>query len=181
MTIDDIIDGILRAEGGYVNDPRDAGGETNFGVTLKVARANGYAGPMRLLPEGTARAIYRKRYVDEPGFGDVLAVYPRVGEELVDTGVNMGTAVAATFLQRALNALNDQGKHYPDIRVDGDCGPGTLKALRAFRAKRGAAGETVLLRALNCLQGERYIDLAEKRAANEAFLYGWLGNRVALA
>lgn len=179
MTVDDIIDGVLRAEGGHVNDPRDAGGETNFGITVKVARANGYTGPMRLLPEGVARAIYRRRYVEDPGFGDVLAVYARVGEELVDTGVNMGPAVAAMFLQRALNALNDQGRHYADIAVDGECVPGTLKALRAYRAKRGAAGETVLLRALNCLQGERYVELAEKRAANEAFLYGWLANRVA--
>lgn len=179
MTVDEIISGVLKAEGGYVNDARDAGGETNFGITIKVARANGYSGPMRLLSEGAARAIYRKRYVEDPGFDDVLAVYARVGEECVDTGVNMGPAIAGMFLQRALNALNDQGSHYADIMVDGECGPGTLKALRAYRAKRGPAGETVLLRALNCLQGERYIELAEKRAANEAFVFGWLSNRVA--
>jgi hypothetical protein len=34
------------------------------------------------------------------------------------------------------------------------------------------------LKALDALQGERYIRLAERRPANEAFLYGWLANRV---
>ena len=41
-----------------------------------------------------------------------------------------------------------------------------------------ASGETVLLRALEALQGERYLRLAERRPANEAFLYGWLANRI---
>ena len=45
--------------------------------------------------------------------------------------------------------------------------------------KRGERGrETLLLRALEALQGERYLRLAEKRPANEAFLYGWLANRI---
>ena len=35
-----------------------------------------------------------------------------------------------------------------------------------------------MVRALEALQGERYLRLAEKRPANEAFLYGWLANRV---
>ncbi|MEG1325710.1 MAG: glycosyl hydrolase 108 family protein, partial [Janthinobacterium sp.] len=52
-----VINAILRAEGGYVNDPLDAGGETNFGITVAVARANGYKGAMRDMPEAVARAI----------------------------------------------------------------------------------------------------------------------------
>ena len=49
----------------------------------------------------------------------------------------------------------------------------------AFMEARGRrSGETVLLRALEALQGERYLRLAEKRPANEAFLYGWLANRI---
>ena len=45
-------------------------------------------------------------------------------------------------------------------------------------AKRRAGGEAVLLKALEALQGERYLRLAETRPANEAFLYGWLANRI---
>jgi hypothetical protein len=55
----------------------------------------------------------------------------------------------------------------------------TLAALDAFLKLRGRrSGETVLLRALEALQGERYLGLAERRPANEAFLYGWLANRI---
>ena len=100
---------------------------------------------------------------------------PRVAAELFDTGANMGPAVATTFLQRALTALNRGGKDYPDLMPDGRVGPATLSALDAFWKVRGKRrGETVLLRALEALQGERYLRLAERRPANEAFLMaGW--------
>jgi lysozyme family protein len=84
-----------------------------------------------------------------------------------------------TFLQRALTALNRNGTDYPDLVPDGRIGDQTLHALEAFLAARGSAGgETVLMRALEALQGERYLRLAERRPANEAFLYGWLANRI---
>lgn len=61
---------------------------------------------------------------------------------------------------------------------DGRAGSATLGALDAFLKLRGSpAGETVLLSALEALQGERYLRLAERRPGNEAFLYGWLANR----
>ena len=90
----------------------------------------------------------------------------------------MGPAVAATFLQRALTALNRTGQDYPDLCPDGRIGSATLAALNSFFAKRGAKGEAVLLRAIEALQGERYLRMAERRPANEAFLYGWLANRI---
>lgn len=174
MTIDDVIDGVLQREGGYVNDPRDAGGETNFGITLATARASGFAGAMRDLTRDQARVIYRKRYIEAPGFDKVATLSPAIAAELVDTGVNMGPAVAGRFLQRALNALNNQGRDYPDVTTDGVVGPGTRAALEAFLRRRGVEGERRLLRLLNALQGARYVELAEGRAANEAFMFGWL-------
>jgi lysozyme family protein len=178
MTIDEIIEGLLRAEGGYVNDPRDAGGETNFGITKATAAANGYTGPMRDLPRATAVEIYRRRYVIATGFDRIVPLSAAIATELVDTGVNMGPKVAATFLQRALNSLNNQGRDYADLAVDGVAGPGTRAALDGFLKKRGKQGEAVMLAALNALQGERYISLGEARQANEAFMYGWFVNRV---
>ena len=91
----------------------------------------------------------------------------------------MGPAVAATFLQRALTALNRCGKDFADLVPDGRIGARTLAALDGFFDARGRrGGEAVLLRALEALQGERYLRLAERRPANEAFLYGWLANRI---
>ena len=43
--------------------------------------------------------------------------------------------------------------------------------------RRGDEGEIVLLRALNCSQGQRYLELAEQRPANESFVYGWMRER----
>ncbi len=179
MDVDDLIDELIEREGGYANHPADRGGPTRFGITEAVARAHGYGGPMGELPRDDAAAIYRRLYWLRPRFDQVAERVPRVATELFDTGANMGPAVAATFLQRALTALNRGGKEYPDLTPDGRIGPVSLAALDAFLEARGKkGGETVLLRALEALQGERYLRLAEKRPANEAFLYSWLANRI---
>ena len=179
FSVDALIDGLIEREGGYVDHPSDKGGPTCFGITEAVARAHGYAGPMRKLPRDEAAAIYRRLYWLRPRFDQVARRSARIAAELFDTGVNMGPTVATTFLQRALTALNRNGKDYSDLTPDGRIGPLTLHALNAFLAARGKrGGETVLLRALEALQGERYLRLAERRPANEAFLYGWLANRI---
>ncbi len=178
LAIDALIDAVIDREGGYVNHPADRGGPTRWGVTEAVARAQGYAGPMRDLPRAEAANIYRRIYWLRPAFDRVAARAPRIAAELFDTGVNMGTAIATGFLQRALNALNRTARDYPDIAVDRAIGPRTLSALDGFLKARGKGGETVLLRAMEALQGERYIALAERRPSQEAFLYGWLANRI---
>ena len=178
VDVDALIDGLIEREGGYVSHPADKGGPTCFGITEAVARAHGYAGAMRELPRDEAATIYRRLYWLRPGFDRIASRSATVAAELFDTGVNMGPAVATTFLQRALTALNRNGQDYADLTPDGRIGPQTLGALDAFLEVRGRSGETVLLRALEALQGERYLRLAERRPANEAFLYGWLANRI---
>jgi lysozyme family protein len=177
--LDVLVEGAIEREGGYVNNAADKGGPTCFGITEAVARTHGYAGPMRQLPRDVAVAIYKRLYWLRPRFDEVAKRCPRLAAELFDTGVNMGPSVATTFLQRALTALNRNAADYPDLVPDGRIGAQTLAALDAFFAKRGrSSGEIVLLRALEALQGERYLRLAERRPANEAFLYGWLATRI---
>ena len=179
MEVDTLIDSLIEREGGFANHPSDRGGPTNFGITEAVARAHGYSGAMRNLPRSEAAAIYKRLYWLRPRFDQVARRSEAVASELFDSGVNMGPAVAATFLQRALSALNRDRQDYADLVSDGRIGPATLSALDTFLELRGKKkGETVLLKALDALQGERYIRLAERRPANEAFLYGWLANRI---
>lgn len=175
---DKIIDDILKAEGGYVDHPADRGGATRFGITIAVAAMNGYVGPMRDLPLSLARSIYERRYIVEPKFDQVLAIHEGIGTELIDTGVNMGPAAAATFLQRWLNGFNTNGSRYADLFVDGRLGPLSLDALRKFLTWRGQPGEAVMLRALNGVQAAKYLSLAEGNKSQRAFLYGWIANRV---
>lgn len=177
MSIDRLLNDLIAREGGYVDHPADRGGPTKYGITEQTARAFGYQAAMRDLPLDRAKDIYRAQYWERPGFEAVSRRMPRLAEELFDTGVNMGPRVAATFLQRALNVLNRGATDYPDIGVDGDVGQLTLHALDNLKAKRANA-ETLLLRAVDALQGARYIEIAERNPSQEAFEAGWLSNRI---
>ena len=172
-----IIEEIMKAEGGYVDDPNDSGGETNYGITEAVARANGFSGDMHSLPPEVAFNIYSSKYWDSVCADDLLAVSEALASEVVDTAVNMGPGRAGKFLQRCLNSLNNRADLYGEVVVDGDIGPGTVAAVRCYAAARDVS---VMVKALNCLQGAFYIELAERREKDESFVYGWLRARVNL-
>lgn len=178
-SIADFITELMGKEGGYANNPADKGGETMWGITVAVARAYGYTGPMASMPRETAAAIYRAQFWTKPAFDKVYALNPGIAGELLDTGVNMGTAVAGKFLQRALNVLNMKGTLFPDLVVDGGIGDMTLKGLTAYLDKRGIQGYRVLMNMLNAQQSVRYMEIAEGNASQEEFEYGWQANRVA--
>lgn len=172
-TVREIIEEIIRVEGGYVDHPNDPGGATKYGITEKVARAAGYKGHMKDLSYDLAFEIYYRDYVIKPGFDNVAEISGPVAAEVVDTGVNMGPAVAGKFLQRALNSVSGAG-----LVVDGAVGKRTINALDDFIRSRGSAGTKVLLKMLNSLQCVRYIELTESNAKNRSFIYGWVANRV---
>jgi lysozyme family protein len=178
MDANQLIDDVIGREGGYSSHPADRGGATRWGITEAVARAHGYRGEMRTFPREEAVALYKRIYWIRPGFDRIGDLAPDIAAELFDTGANKGPSVAVSFLHRALNALNRGASDYADIVPGVRIDEATVAALSTFLAKRAPHGEAVLLKALEALQGERYLDLAERRPANEAFLYGWLANRI---
>lgn len=161
-------------EGGYSNNPNDAGGETMYGVTARIARAHGYAGPMKELPLSEAQRIAKVEYWDALNLDRIVLVSYAIAEEMYDTRYNTGQC----FLQRALNKFNRQGVLYPDIKEDGDIGDITIATLKLYIGKRGKTAESVMLRALNALQGAYYFSITDKREANEDFIFGWFDKRV---
>jgi len=172
------IDDLIRREKGYTNDPADKGGETNFGITEAVARANGYNGPMEHMPRITAQQIYLKKYWTEPGFMAIDDIFPELAEKLFDIGVNTGQERGIKWLQRCLNALNHNSEDYPDLVVDGNIGPKVLNALRAFITRRaGDDDEDVLLFMVAAQQSNYYLELSEKSPSQERFEYGWQAQR----
>ena len=175
--VDALVDALIGREGGYSNHPADSGGETMWGITTATARAYGYSGPMAQMPRDTAVQIYRQRYWILPRFDQVCALDADLAAKLFDIGVNMGPATGVQYLQRALNVLNNQGKLFADLAVDGGIGPKTLAALRAFHAQRGAEGRRVLLDMVRAQQSVCYIEIAEKTPSRQAFEYGWQLNR----
>ncbi len=88
---------VLKWEGGYVNHPADPGGETNYGITVAVARANGYTGSMRSIPMATVMDIYRNKYAKPVLFDAHKA---GVDYSLLDYGVNSGVGRANKVARR---------------------------------------------------------------------------------
>lgn len=179
--VDDMLAALLKREGGYANNSADKGGPTRYGITQQTAKAFGYSGDMRMLPQQTALDIYRKQYWSDPKFYDVSLRYPKLAGKLFDTGVNMGPRTASRFLQRALNGLNRGASEYPDTPEDGAIGSMTLGGLDAYKTHRGDDGETVLLKLVNGQQAVRYLEICENDHTQETFLFGWIAGRVDLA
>jgi len=89
---------VMDTEKGFVNNPKDPGGATKWGVTERVARKNGYTGDMRNLLLSEARDIAKKEYWD-PHRCDELPYI--IAFQVFDTAYNGGYAVK--WLQLACN------------------------------------------------------------------------------
>lgn len=101
---DAIFERLMKHEGGYVNHPKDPGGETMWGVTKRVANAHGYWGDMRELPKSLAKEITEKSYYKAVK-GDQLDRL--IAWQLTDAAYNHGNRQAVKFLQRAVGASAD--------------------------------------------------------------------------
>ena len=173
-----VVGSVIAVEGGYVNDPNDAGGETNHGITVAVARDHGYTGPMRSLPVDKAREIYADTYIVSPKFDKALAKSPAVGTKLVDIGVNAGQSRAARWFQQSLNDLSRGGRDFPAVSVDGAIGSQTMAAYTALEKRRGRVKACELtLKLLDGYQTAHYTGLARGQA-NSSFLVGWVDHRI---
>jgi len=178
-TIEEEIETLMTdREGGYVNDPSDRGGETNHGITVAVARNNGYSGEMIDLTSEQAKHIYKRVYWHRPGFDLINLRSNTIAIKLFDVGVLCGTRFASITLQRILNVMNNGGKLYVDIVDDGLIGNQTAQALTHYLKVRGDDGVIEMLKCINTLQGARFFDLAERDEKQERFFYGWIKNRL---
>lgn len=181
MSFERSVERVLRVEGGYVNNPNDRGGETNFGITKATAlnnkdlwKAYNFNGNMKEFPKELAKAIYKREYWDKI-HGDTLDQYsPLLSDHMFDLAVNSGTKQPVRDLQTLLNLLNRNEKDYGDIVVDGLMGKGTLSALNSYVAKRGDNGLYKLIITLVSMQASRYLKLSLSNPSQEAFTNGWL-------
>lgn len=131
MTFDEAFEKLLGHEGGYVNHSDDPGGETNWGITIRVARENGYNGAMREMPQTVAKEIYRKRYW-APVYSDLLPAVVRYA--MFDAAVNSGVGQAARWLQRAVGVADDGRIGQVTLRAVNQANPDKL--LRSILAQR---------------------------------------------
>lgn len=157
----DAIDKVLEHEGGFVNNPLDTGGATNYGITQRVYGA--YVGrkvsvdEMKNMPKGNAVAIYKKNYWDKIQ-GDKIKDYA-VAFTLFDQAVNRGISGAVKQAQKILN-----------ITQDGVAGSGFVYALNA------ASPKTFLDQYLAASE-QAYRNIVANNPSQATFLKGWL-NRI---
>lgn len=116
MNFERAFEKLMDHEGGFVDHPKDPGGATRYGITQRVARANGYEGDMRNLPLSEAKRIARKDYWDAVRADEMPDA---VRFDLFDAAYNSHPTQATKWLQRAAGAADD-----------GIIGPKTLLAVR---------------------------------------------------
>lgn len=162
---DKILSVVLRFEGGYVNDPKDAGGETNKGVTqgtYNTHRKSWHLSPqsVRYITDEEVRRIYESFYRDCSA-DKFESTHPRTSLVHFDFSINAGIKQGAKTLQRAVGGL----------LVDGVIGPKTLA---------GVSISDDLSLALDYLkEREKHYRLISdgstiQRTNNKSFLKGWL-------
>lgn len=169
---------IFADEAGWVNNKNDPGGETIWGCTIAVARANGWRGPMKDMPQATCREILYKQYIVKPGFMPLVEREPVLAYEVIDTGVNAGPARAKVWFQASLNTFSRGGRDYPKIAVDGQIGPATLRAYDNLVRRRGPKKACELMvKSADHFQAAHYTKLCEGDKLSD-FCVGWYDTRI---
>lgn len=168
-SVDQMIEDILRREGGFVNHPLDRGGATNFGVTQQTLSR--YLGrkasveEVRNMSRDLAKTIYEQNYYLGPG---IHRLPESIQPFVFDSGVNHGPRRAIRFVQ---NVCNDAG--FGPIDVDGAVGPQTERVTKFAEKHMGEA----FLAALIEERRNFYLLIVENNPSQEVFLRGWM-NRI---
>jgi len=150
-TFDEIIDSVLEHEGGYVNDPKDLGGETKYGITKRFYPDV----DIKNLTKEDAKKIY---YDDYWVRNKVPSLPDNLKYIYFDMCINQGRGTAVRVLQRAVNSKGGA------LEVDGGLGPMTLKAINKYKPCDNR---------VRCYRLKHYYDLVNKRPEQEKFLFGW--------
>lgn len=137
-------DRLISHEGGYVNDPRDPGGETKFGISKRAYPTL----DIRALTLADAKSIYKRDYWDR---AQCDSLPPSVAYLVFDCAVNSGIGQAVRFLQRSVGVADD-----------GHMGPLSLSAVR--RADSESLGARFL--------GHR-LDFMSRLSSWDVFGKGW--------
>jgi lysozyme family protein len=165
-TVREIAQEIVGREGGFVNDPDDPGGATNYGVTIHTMRALGLdldkdgdvdVRDVKLLTMEQAVDIFIKHYFEKP---QIWRLPEELHATVFDMQVNAGLN-AIKILQNLVNRVNKQS-----IAVDGQIGPATAGATMEAASRIGAHN---LAHAYSIERRNYYYRLADRRAASRKY------------
>ena len=143
-------DEVIRIEGGYVNDPDDPGGETNYGITKRLAVAHGYKGSMIHMTQDQAKEIYRQSFWNNSLASNIMN---DSAFNIYLLSIHSGNKQAIVILQRAVG-----------VTADGLIGPATLNAV-------SQASQSLLIEALCYRTLDFYVIISPK--TRYKYIQGW--------
>jgi lysozyme family protein len=156
------VERLLKLEGGFVDDPKDAGGATNFGLTLGFIQSFDSECTVEKLKEMTEKeacAIYQKYWWDKYSMGSIND--QALASKVLDTFVNLGPNQATRIIQKA---INDAGI---PTHIDGQFGPQTISALNTPKKDE-------ILQYMKDNLVAFYKSIVANKPSQTKFLKGWL-------
>ena len=146
---------VLANEGGYVNDPKDSGGVTKYGISKRSYPKL----DIKNLTIEDAKAIYYRDFWEGQKYKEIKS--DQLSSKIFDLAVNVGISRAHMILQRALRAIGNP------VKEDGIIGKITLLAVNSSNEKE-------LLAAIKAEAAGYYRSIVAKNASQGKFLSGWL-------
>ncbi|UOA31988.1 hypothetical protein DSM110093_01770 [Sulfitobacter sp. DSM 110093] len=172
QSVQEIASAIVAREGGFVNDPDDPGGATNFGVTIHTMRRLGLdltgdgrvdTLDVRRLSRAQAVDIFVRHYFNAPRIAELpVPLQPSVFDMYVNAGSN-----AVKILQQLLREMGQ------DIVVDGAIGPQTIRASHAGLT----AAPDHMVDAYGIARRNYYFRLADRRPASRKYARSRAGGK----
>ena len=156
LSFESIVQVVLKHEGGYVNDPDDSGGETNFGISKRAFPDL----DIKNLTKEDAVKIYHDKYW-KPSKVEMLP--ERLWATYFDMAVNMGKKRACEILQKACNH-----KRNVNIKVDGRLGRNTAASAKKLEPER-----------LQSFRVKYYAELINRKPKLEKYWFGWYKRAIA--
>jgi lysozyme family protein len=158
LTSHEVLDALIKSEGGYVHHASDRGGPTNMGITLSTLRRwrskSVSIDDVKALSRDEALTIYREQYFQKTKIDQLPTTLQAA---VLDDAVLSGPVIAIKTLQR----------HIPDVKVDGIIGPQTLSLATGVSSRE-------LLANLARSRVERYCRIAQRDTSQVVFLVGWV-------
>jgi lysozyme family protein len=167
---------VLKHEGGFVQDPDDPGGATNYGISLRYLLGTGdltlgdfnHDGQIDIkdiqqMTIAQATDIYHSQWWVKYGYEN-LADSDLAGK-VFDTAINMGGSQAHILLQRSIRACGIV------VTEDGQLGPKCFGAIATLVA---AGSADALLSSFRSEQAGFYRTLIAKKPIFEKYKTGWL-------
>lgn len=161
---DKAFDFMIPNEGGYVNDPVDPGGETNYGITVGLLRKLPDEPllkiPVKEWPMDLVKDFYKRNFWDQGNYKLLISL--PIAIKTFDIGVNMGVKTSIRLLQKAYNIFNAS-----KILEDGILGHNTAHAVNFCPSDR------LLSCYIECCRA-RYEYLIRKNPSLKKFSKGWI-------